>query len=83
MLLLFLVSYLAPKESYRKYFHFYISVWMVIILMRPILNFAGEKEQTKWRQELAQIEEELGQIEYYEKGESMIEQFFGEAEKSE
>ena len=39
LLVLYLISYLAPQESYRRYFHFFISVLMVAVLMKPVLGF--------------------------------------------
>lgn len=83
MLILFLFSYLAPKESYRKYFNFFISVLMVAILLRPLLGFMGSDVRGEAKEELQQIEDALDSIEYYEKGESIIEQFLGETKEAE
>lgn len=75
MLILFLVSYLVPKEEYRKYFNFFIAALMVAILMQPVLSFLNRDAAEKLRDELSSIEEELSVIEYYEKGENIFEQF--------
>ena len=34
--MLLIVSYLAPKETYRKYFQFVISILLTIILFQPL-----------------------------------------------
>ena len=43
--MLLIVSYLAPKETYRKYFQFVISILLTIILFQPLEEwiFSGEK----------------------------------------
>ena len=37
MLILFLFSYLVPKDTYKKYVQFFIGVLMVAILMQPVV----------------------------------------------
>jgi hypothetical protein len=83
MLVLFLFSYLAPREDYRKYFHFFISVLMAAVLLRPVLSLFGEAAEGSLHEELAQLEEALSDIEYQEKGENLIEQFLREAAQTE
>jgi hypothetical protein len=82
-LILFLFSYLAPREEYRKYFHFFISVLMVAALLGPVLSLFGDVAQGELREELTQMEDTLSDIEYQEKGENMIEQFLREAADTE
>ncbi len=83
MLVMFLFSYLAPKESYRKYFHFFISVLMVAVLLQPVLTFFAGDTRQEAEEELKQIQKKLDSIEYYEKGESILEQYLGETEEPE
>jgi hypothetical protein len=83
MMILFLFSYLAPREDYRKYFHFFISVLMVAALIRPVLSLFGDAAEGKLREELDEMEDALSGIEYQEKGENMIEQFLREAAETE
>ena len=78
MLILFLFSYLAPKESYRRYFHFFIGALMVAILMRPVLSFIDRDAADEFREKLSGIEKQLSSIEYYEKGENIFEQFLSD-----
>ncbi|MDD6444762.1 MAG: stage III sporulation protein AF [Lachnospiraceae bacterium] len=75
MLILFLFSYLAPKESCRKYFHFFIGVLMTAVLLQPLLQLFRQDTGKQFRQELSEIEEEISDMEYYEKGENIYEQF--------
>lgn len=68
MIILFLFSYLTPKEDYRKYFQFFIGVLMVAILMRPILGLLGEEREGEVRERMEQIIEECERgVESYER----------------
>lgn len=78
MLILFLVSYLVPREEYRKYFNFFIATLMVAILMQPVLAFLDKDTSEDLREKLSEIEENLSGIEYYEKGENIFEQFLAD-----
>jgi cytochrome c-type biogenesis protein CcmH/NrfG len=79
MLLLFLFSYLTPREEYRKYLRFFISALMAAVLLGPVFSLFSDTAEGKWQEELTRLEEELSDIEYQEKGENMLEQFLGEA----
>lgn len=83
MLVLFLFSYLVPKENYRKYFNFFIGVLMAAVLVRPILVFVNSDAKREMKKTLEEIEEKLSDLEYQEKGENIFEQFLGEAAETE
>lgn len=67
MLILFLFSYLTPKEDYKKYFQFLIGVMMVAILMRPVLAMLDGDGEEQVRRQVEDIMEEC------EKGEELYE----------
>ena len=75
LLVLYLISYLAPQESYRRYFHFFISVLMVAVLMKPVLGFLQKDVRDEARQQLDAIEEQWKQNQYEGKGEDVFEWF--------
>ena len=79
MLVLFLFSYLAPKESFRKYFQFFIGVLMIAVLMRPLLQFFMQDTEKQFRNQLSEMEAQISDMEYYEKGENIYEQFLTDA----
>lgn len=58
MIVLFLFSYLTPKDDYKKYFQFFIGVLMVAILMRPVLALFDEDREARVRSRVEQIMEE-------------------------
>lgn len=75
MLVLFLISYLVPRDSYQKYFHFFIGALMVAVLMEPVLSFLNRDTRQEVHREMEEIERQLSDMEYEEKGEDIFEQF--------
>jgi hypothetical protein len=78
LLLLQLISYLTPKESYKKYVQFFTGALMAAVLLGPVLTWMnGETELTDyagWEEVLAQIEA----VNYDGEGADMFEIFFME-----
>jgi hypothetical protein len=78
LLLLQLISYLTPKESYKKYVQFFTGALMAAVLLGPVLSWMnGEtdlSEYAGWEEVLAQIEA----VNYDGEGEDMFEIFFME-----
>lgn len=58
MLILFLFSYLVPKDTYKKYVQFFIGVLMVAILMQPVVSLFTEDGEDEVRSQIEQIMEE-------------------------
>ena len=83
LLLLLLLSYLAPKESYKKYFQFFIGAWMCVLLIRPVFSWLNQgKEIVMKHQE--EVEEQLSQIDQWqEEGVDVFELFFMDSEVDE
>ena len=75
VLVLFLISYLVPRESYQKYFHFFIGALMVAVLMEPVLSFLNRDERADFHGELEKIVSDMSDQGYYEKVEDIFEQF--------
>ena len=77
MLIFYLLSYLTPKETYQKYFHFFVSVLVITVLAQPLLVYVGGMKKEEARQQLHEIVEQMESIEYQEKGENIFEQYLG------
>ena len=58
MLILFLFSYLVPKDTYKKYVQLFIGVLMVAILMQPVVSLFTEDGEGEVRSQVEQIMEE-------------------------
>lgn len=78
MLLLFVFSYFVPKENYRRYFNFFISVMMVAALFFPLLQISEKEVAAQTKARLEKIEEKIGDTQYYQKGENIFEQFLSD-----
>jgi len=38
MLILMVVSFLVPKEEYKAYIQFFISIFVIVLLLKPVLE---------------------------------------------
>jgi stage III sporulation protein AF len=81
LLLLQIIAYLVPKDSYKKYVQFFTGVLMAVVLLRPVLSWMEQKselsEYIQWDALMEQIEE-LEKNGYEGEGEDMFEIFFME-----
>lgn len=76
MLLLLVMSHLAPKDSYKKYFQFFIGAWMCVLLLKPVLAWMGKGFTVEWEGR-QQIEKQIGQMEeWQEDGGDIFELFY-------
>ena len=78
MLIFYLLSYLTPKETYQKYFHFFVSVLVITVRV-----YVGGMKKEEARQQLHEIVEQMESIEYQEKGENIFEQYLGKVDQKE
>jgi len=46
MLILMVLSYLVPKEEYKVYIHFFIGIFVIVLLLEPILELLTLKDPT-------------------------------------
>ena len=76
LLVLYLFSYLAPQESYRKYFRFFVSALMIAVLMKPMLGFLGTDAREQMRGQLDAVIEQMQQQTYEGKGEDIFAWFW-------
>ena len=79
---LLIISYLAPKESYRKYFQFIISIMLAVILFQPLEEWMFSKQSERESLDWEQVKEAFDVSEYSRK---MVEdsfEWFGEQEPS-
>lgn len=75
LLVLYLFSYLAPQESYRKYFRFFVSALMIAVLMKPVLGIMQKDVRDEAMLQLDSIAEQLEENQYEGKGEDVFEWF--------
>lgn len=79
MLVLMVFSYLVPKEEYKTYIQFFISIFIIVLLLKPVLGIFITEDPTQlyeWFDEYCEQIENLD-IEM-EEGENIFEHFFSE-----
>lgn len=77
-----IISYLAPKESYRRYFQFIISIMLAIILFQPLEEWMFSKRSGREALDWEQVKEAFNASEYSRRMEEDIFEWFGEQESS-
>ncbi len=81
MLILMVFSYLVPKEEYKKYIQFFIGIFMVVLLLKPILEFFTMDNPTYIYEVFEPFNRQMEQLDLeLEEGESIFEHFFFEGE---
>lgn len=81
MLILMVFSYLVPKEDYRKYIQFFVGIFMVVLLLKPILELFHTNTPTRIYEVFEEFNEHMNQIEWNEdRGRTIYENFFLERE---
>ena len=77
MLLLMVISYLLPKEEYKKYIQFFISIFLVVLFLRPVLEFLFLEDVSQIQSVFEVFHQKLGQIEFESgEGSGIYEYFF-------
>ncbi len=79
MLVLLIFSYLVPKEEYKTYIQFFISIFMIVLLLKPILTFFATEDFTdiyRWGRDLENRIDNLDM--QMQEGENLFEYFFFE-----
>ena len=79
MLILMMVTFLLPKEEYKSYVQFFISIFVIVLFLRPVLElFTSENPDFVYHM----FEEFNVQMEQYEvdmiEEENIFEYFFFE-----
>ena len=58
--IMYVISYLSPKEQYRRYFQFFLGILMAVVLFRPILTWdftpQNIKDAIEWEAVSGEIE---------------------------
>lgn len=82
MLLLLVFSYLVPKEDYKKYIQFFIGIFILVLLLKPILHFFTRDTPMQIYDLFETFNSQMNQLEWeVEKGETIYEHFFLEGER--
>ena len=83
MLILMMFSYLLPKAEYKKYIQFFIGIFVVVLLLKPVLEFVSMDNPRRIYELFDSFNEQIEDVELkVEEEESIYEYFFyrGEGE---
>lgn len=81
MLILLVFSYLVPKEDYKKYMQFFIGIFVVVLLLKPVLEFFTMDSPTRIYEMFDSFNAQMEQLDLEVKeGETLYEYFFLEGE---
>lgn len=77
MLVLTVVSYLVPKEDYKVYIQFFVSVFLVVLLLKPVLNVFVSEDYSEVYVIFESFRNQIEQLDLkIEEGEDVFEYFF-------
>lgn len=81
MLILLVFSYLVPREEYKKYIQFFIGIFVVVLFLKPVLEFFTIDNPMRIHRIFESFNQQIGQLDFeLEEGETIYEYFFLEGE---
>lgn len=81
MLILLVLSYLVPKEEYKKYLQFFIGIFVVVLFLKPVLEFFTMDNPMRIHEVFEPFNRQMEELEFeLKEGENLYEHFFLEGE---
>ena len=81
MLILMVFSYLVPREEYRKYIQFFVGVFVVVLMLKPILELFSADAPTRIQELFDSFNVQMNRMEWDGKEENIYEYFFLEGKR--
>lgn len=79
MLVLMVFSYLVPREDYKAYMQFFISVFIIVLLLKPVLELFMIEDFDKLYEMFETFSTQIESLDVeMEEGEDIFEHFFSE-----
>ena len=83
MLILMVFSYLVPKEEYKKYMQFFVGVFVVVLLLKPVLEFVTMDNPMRIYEVFDSFNVQINDLEFeLEEGDNIYEYFFYKGENT-
>ena len=74
-------SYLVPKDDYKKYIQFFIGIFVVVLLLKPVLEFFTIEHPLKVYEVFDSFNIQIKEFDMeFEEGENIYEYFFYKGE---
>lgn len=81
MLVLMVFSYLAPKEEYKVYIQFFISIFILVLFAKPIMEIFAFDTSEEFYAIFEQFQGQIENLEFeQEEGVDLFEHFFSKGE---
>lgn len=83
MLVLMVFSFLVPKEEYKAYIQFFIGIFVVVLLLKPVLEFLTMENPRVVYDVFESLNEQIESLDLewkMESGEDIYGHFFSEGE---
>ena len=81
MLILLVLSYLVPKEEYKKYLQFFIGIFVVVLFLKPVLEFFTIDDPMRIYEVFEPFNRQMEELDLeLKEGENLYEHFFLEGE---
>ena len=81
MLILLVLSYLVPKEAYKKYLQFFIGIFVVVLFLKPVLEFFTMDNPMRIYEVFEPFNRQMEELDLeLKEGENLYEHFFLEGE---
>ena len=81
MLILLVLSYLVPKEAYKKYLQFFIGIFVVVLFLKPVLEFFTIDDPMRIYEVFEPFNRQMEELDLeLKEGENLYEHFFLEGE---
>uniref|UniRef100_UPI004056C294 stage III sporulation protein AF n=1 Tax=Agathobacter sp. TaxID=2021311 RepID=UPI004056C294 len=81
VLILMIFSYLVPKEAYKQYIQFFISIFVIVLLLKPVLEILMLNDNSVLEETFSIFNEQLEGLEFQiGEQEDIFEHFFFEGE---
>ena len=82
VVILMVLSYLVPKDDYKKYIQFFIGIFVIVLLLKPILQIFFIKDDTVLYEAFEELNKRIEVMDFQmEEREDMFEYFFFEGEE--
>ena len=82
MLILTVFSYLVPKEEYKKYIQFFIGIFVVVLLLKPVLVVFTMDNPSKVYEIFDSFNTQIKELDVeLEEGQNIYEYFFYKGER--
>ena len=74
-------SYLVPKDDYKRYIQFFISIFMIVLLLKPILEVLTSNDSSVLEKTFSMFNGKINELDFQTgEQEDIFEYFFLETE---